>query len=73
MYTLAFSPDKGTCAFGNVLVSAPLVCEDDNLGTVELQWLEHLWKHENMFETGVVRVNEGKSLCQVKRHYKDIF
>ena len=23
---------------------------------VELQWLEHLWNHENMFETGVVRV-----------------
>ena len=20
--------------------------------TVELQWLEHLWTHENMFETG---------------------
>ena len=26
--------------------------------TVELQWLEHLWDHENMFETGVVRANE---------------
>ena len=25
---------------------------------IELQWLEHLWNHENMFETGVVRVNE---------------
>ena len=25
---------------------------------VELQWLEHLWNHENMFETGVVRANE---------------
>ena len=23
--------------------------------TVELQWLEHLWNHENMLETGVVR------------------
>ena len=22
---------------------------------VELQWLEHLWDHENMFEAGVVR------------------
>ena len=21
--------------------------------TVELQWLEHRWNHENMFETGV--------------------
>ena len=26
--------------------------------TVELQWLEYLWDHENMFETGVVRANE---------------
>ena len=25
------------------------------LGTVKLQWLEHLWNHENMFETGVVQ------------------
>ena len=26
--------------------------------TVEFQWLEHLWNHEKMFETGVVRANE---------------
>ena len=26
--------------------------------TVELQWLEHLWNHEDMFETGVVRAND---------------
>ena len=26
--------------------------------TVERQWLEHLWNHDNMFETGVVRANE---------------
>ena len=25
--------------------------------TVELQWLEHLSDHENMFETGVVQAN----------------
>ena len=25
--------------------------------TVELQWLEHLWDHENYFETGVVRAS----------------
>ena len=32
---------------------------DDSLpNTVELPWLEHLWNHENMFETGVVRANE---------------
>ena len=29
-----------------------------NLVTVELQWLEQLWNHENMFETGVIRANE---------------
>ena len=27
--------------------------------TVELQWLEHLWDYENLFETGVVRAIEG--------------
>ena len=27
--------------------------------TAELQWLEHLRDHENEFETGVVRANEG--------------
>ena len=26
--------------------------------TVELQWLEHLWDHENLFQTGVVRAIE---------------
>ena len=26
---------------------------------VELQWLEHLWDYENLFETGVVRAIEG--------------
>ena len=30
---------------------------DDSL-PFELQWLEHLWNHENMFETGVVQANE---------------
>ena len=30
-----------------------------NLITVDLQWLEHIWNHENMLETGVVRANEG--------------
>ena len=27
--------------------------------TIELQWLEHLWDYENVFESGVVRANEG--------------
>ena len=30
--------------------------------TVELQWLEHLWSRENMFETGVRRHNEDTFL-----------
>ena len=25
------------------------------VSTVELQWFEHLWNHENIFETGVIR------------------
>ena len=29
------------------------------LVTVKLQWLEHLWDYENLFETGVVRDIEG--------------
>ena len=29
--------------------------------TVELQWLEHVWNHENMFEARVVRANECSS------------
>ena len=29
------------------------------ISTVELQWLQHLWDLENLFETGVVRANEG--------------
>ena len=33
-------------------------CEWVKLYTVELQWLEHLWNHENMFETEVARANE---------------
>ena len=29
-----------------------------NHGTVEVQWFEHLWDYENMFETGVARADE---------------
>ena len=41
--------------------------------TVELQWLEHLKNHKNMFETGVVRARECYLLRQVMRHNRDIF
>ena len=27
-----------------------------NMYVVELQWIEHLWNHENMFETKVVEL-----------------
>ena len=41
--------------------------------TVEFQQLGHLWNHENMFETGVVRANECYSLRRVRWHNTDIF
>ena len=34
---------------------------------IDLQWLEHLWDHGNLFETRVVRVTEGQSSCQVRK------
>ena len=38
------------------------------ISTVELQWLEHLWDHENLFETGVVRAIEVSLYRQVRMH-----
>ena len=32
--------------------------KNNNNNTAEVQWLEHLWDHENLFETGVVRAYE---------------
>ena len=43
------------------------------VNTVELQWLEHLWVNENIFETGVVRAKEYYSLLQVRRHNRDTY
>ena len=43
------------------------------LNTVDLQWLKHILKHENMLETGVVRDNECESKGQIRRHNMDIF
>ena len=45
----------------------------NNLTTVELKWLEHLWDYENFFETGVVRAIENLLQSQVRRHNRDIF
>ena len=33
----------------------------------------HIWNHENMFETGVVRANECLSLREVRRHNRYLF
>ena len=43
--------------------------------TVELQWLEHLWDYENLFEAGVVRAIEGLPGCprSGKKSGKKIF
>ena len=38
-----------------------LQLQQANAHTVELQWLEHLWNHENMFETGVVVNHSARS------------
>ena len=35
-----------------------LLCFVRGDNTIELQWLDHLWDQENMFETGVVRAND---------------
>ena len=39
-----------------MFISAVLL-DRGQLYTVEPKWLEHLWNHENMFDTGVVRAN----------------
>ena len=59
-------PYKGSCILGEVIVretnrkSQKLLISKTNSekNTVELQWLQYLRDHENMFETGVVRANE---------------
>ena len=37
--------------------------------TVELQWLEQLWSHVNVF----VRANDCESQRQIRRHNRDFF
>ena len=51
-------------------VRCPADCEAN---TVKHHCLEHLWNHENMFETEVVRANECKSYHHVRKHNRDIF
>ena len=46
---------KLNCSLG----TDELICIiNANLYIIELEWLEHVWNHENMFETGVVQANE---------------
>ena len=63
-----FAQDLSSCVIGakNLFVSLGTVFRALSVSvpytfqnTVEqLEWLEQLWNHENMFKTGVVRVNE---------------
>ena len=46
--------------------------------TVELQWLEHLWDHGNLFETWLVQSTEGYPWWQVRKQmdmikFRDVF
>ena len=41
-------------ALSRVVVPDRRACTD----VADASWLEHLWNHENMFETGVVRANK---------------
>ena len=51
------------CLSGSMLFVNSTTCTfiSDTLSanTVKLQWLEHLWDHENLFETGVVQATES--------------
>ena len=49
-----FRPDN--FVFG--MFSERFLLKLKSTSTVELQWLEHLWNHENISETGGVRANE---------------
>ena len=50
MYMVAFVLAREKCSKKGFWI--PGTC------TAELQWLKHLWNHENKFETGTVRAKE---------------
>ena len=52
-------PDSETVHNINMTVAAQLL--QKRRLKVELQWLEHLWNSENIYETGVVRVHSARS------------
>ena len=53
------------------------VCISVSNNTVELQWLEHLWYFENMFEAAVVRANEvndsARSVGSIGIFFSNVF
>ena len=56
---LIFFNMKVCCVFSLELeLPDEVICGRQKSFTIELQWVEHLWNHENMNETGVVQVNE---------------
>ena len=55
LYFLITSPDPYSHFIFGLYLSKLLKYFYD---TAELQWLEHLWNHEKMFETVVVRAYE---------------
>ena len=68
-YVVFFSAKRNFSELTATVASSETVVISSYHHTVELQRLEHLWNHMNMFETGVVRANE----CQVRWHKRDIF
>ena len=55
-----------------VTISSAVIIFTITRNTVDLQWLIHLWSHENMFESGVLRANECTSQLKTRRHNRDI-
>ena len=52
-------PPKDVMRQSTCMVVSPIMVNNFAVPyTVEIQWLEHLWDHENMFETRVIRANE---------------
>ena len=54
VFVFMFFPPPLLNAYFDLLqtVSADRLPLNGQLTTVELQWLEHLWDYENLFETG---------------------
>ena len=47
------------CDFSSMGENTSYIVSLEKVNTVKLQWLEHLWDYENLFETGEVRAIEG--------------